>query len=506
MNEIMQTLKTTWENLALPVRVGGALAIGGVFLGLLFLALFSSSDYQPLFSDLSAEDAAAVVGVLQEAGVPYRISNNGRTILVAEADVYETRMTVASQGLPSGGIVGFEIFNQTRLGETEADRQLRFLWALQGELTRTIKELREVQDARVHIVLPRRSLFVQDSQPSTASVLLHLAPGVVLTNQQVRGISHLVSSSVEGLAPENVTIIDNRGNVLNDQSRMAGLDGQSFSERFEVERTYERQLETSVTAMLERIYGYGKVVARVSAVLDFDSQEEWAEQYEAPTRDGGLVRSEQHFDESFSGMGAVPGGPAGVDANIPGYVGLDGYGDSEYQRSESTVNYELDRIERRSARAPGRVETLSVSVWLDGELAPADLQTVEDSVGRAVGLRAERGDQIFVSSMEFAPDFFPVAGDVLPEPTASLWWLWLIALLVVVGFAVLFLRRRREPMESPSQQLDVVVGDEADETETPEELSAEERDRKEKRERVKGLAEANPQEFAQLMKSWLLED
>lgn len=507
MDGILQTLKSAWEKMSVPARIGGVFGIGAVFFGLLFLAFFSSPDYQPLFTDLSAEDAAAVVAVLQENGVPYRIADSGRTILVSPADVHETRMTVAGQGLPTGGIVGFEIFNQMRLGETEADRQLRFLWALQGELTRTIKELREVQDARVHIVLPRRSLFVQESQPSTASVLLGLAPGVVLTNQQVRGIAHLVSSSVEGLSPENVTIVDNRGNVLNDQSQLAGVDGQSFSERFEVERAYERQLESSVTAMLERIYGYGKVVARVSAVLDFDSQEEWAERFEAPTRDGGLVRSEQHFDESFAGLGTALSGPAGVDANVPGYVGLDGYGDSEYQRSESTLNYEMDRIERHSARAPGRVEALNVSVWLYGEMAPADLQAVEESVSRAVGLRADRGDQIFVSSMEFAPDYFPVVGDAPPEARVQPWWLWAIGLLLVVGLVALFRSRQRRPAESPNEELDLVVGDDEDEADTTDEqVSPEEQERQERRERVRGLAESNPQEFAQLMKAWLLED
>src|SRR5690606_6380193 len=167
------------------------------FLLLMMIALFSGADYQPLYTNLELSDAAEITRVLSENGISYKLSDNGSSILVPADNVYQTRLTLAAQGLPAGGVVGFETFNTTRLGETEADRQLRYRIALEGELTRTIRSLDEVEEARVHLVIPPTSLFIRETQPSTASVLLRLKPGAVLSQQQVRGIAHLLATSVE---------------------------------------------------------------------------------------------------------------------------------------------------------------------------------------------------------------------------------------------------------------------------------------------------------------------
>ncbi len=502
MNNFLETLKIQWDKLTLPMKVGGSVLVLGVFTLLLFLSLFSSQDYAPLYTDLTTNDAAAVVSSLQDNNIPYRLGDNGATVLVPSSQIHELRLTLASQGLPTGGVVGFEIFNTTRLGETEADRQLRYLWALQGELTRTIRELQEVQDARVHIVLPQRSLFVQESRPSTASVLLQLQPGARLMSNQVNGIAHLVATSVEGLLPENVTIVDNRGTVLNQFAGDLALDGEAIARRMELERAYERQLEDSVTAMLERIYGYGQVVARVRAEMNFDLTEEYHELFEPVGRDQGIARSEQSLSESFSGTGAIPGGSPGVDSNIPGYVGTVAGGESEYERQESIINYEVNRIERRQSTTPGQINRLSVSVWVNGELTPAQLTTLQESVSRAVGLQAERGDQVFVDSMDFAVDLQPIS-PMVPEPQPYVpWWVYLVVIGAVAAVALVFVRRRRTP-QTVGETIDYTAGDEEEPADT---LSPEDERRLALRQQISKLAQDKPQDFAQVVKTWLADE
>ncbi len=198
----------------MQIGMGGIFVLG-VFISLVLLALFSRTEYRVLFAGLSGDDAGAVVSALQErGGVQYKLAENGTTVLVPQNQVDEMRISLATAGMPTGGVVGFEIFNATRLGETEADRQLRFQWALQGELTRTIRQINEIADARVHIVLPKRSLFITETQAATAAVSLQLKPGAQLSKGQVKAIAYLVSTSVEGLSPENVTIVDTRGGTV----------------------------------------------------------------------------------------------------------------------------------------------------------------------------------------------------------------------------------------------------------------------------------------------------
>lgn len=507
MNSVLESIKGTWGKLSRPMQIGVGIFVLGVFMSLVFLALFSRTDYQVLFSGLGPEDAGAVVNALQERGTPYRLAENGSAILVPRDQVFETRIALATAGMPTGGVVGFEIFNSTRLGETEADRQLRFQWALQGELTRTIRQMNEIADARIHIVLPKRSLFIQDSQAATASVLLQLKPGAQLTKGQVRAIANLVSTSVEGLSPENVTIVDTRGTVLNAPT-LSEFGGHDLSERFEMQWLYEQQLETSIVAMLERIYGFGNVVARVNANLDFTQSEEYSEIFTPINRGEGLVRSTQSYEETYRGTSTDAGGVPGVDANVPGYVFADqGTGTTEWQRSEGTTNYELNRTETRSLNLPGRVTNLSVSVWINGNLNPTQLAAVEESVSMATGLKLERGDSINVTSVPFEAS--PFLTDSLSADVSVgvpiYWVLALAVLLIVVLFAFFVLRKHStRPEEIPvAAGLDIIVGD--DEL-PPKELTPEELERMGIRKNIQKLAKEKPEELALLMRTWLADE
>lgn len=504
MNSILESIKETWGKLSRPMQFGVGVFVLGVFLSLVLLGLFSRTEYQVLFSGLGVEDAGAVVSALQERGTSYKLTEGGSTVLVPEEEVFEARIALATSGLPTGGVVGFEIFNTTRLGETEADRQLRYQWALQGELTRTIRQINEVADARIHIVLPKRSLFVQESQNATASVLLQLNPGAQLSAGQVRAIANLVATSVEGLSPENVTIVDSRGTVLNSPSMM-NLGGH-VSDRFEMQWLYEQQLENSVVAMLERIYGFGNVVARVNAVLDFAHLEQYNETFSPINRGEGLVRSTQSLQESYTGTSTGAGGVPGVDSNVPGYVFLEqGGGTTEWERSEATTNYELNRTETWTTTLPGQVTNLAVSVWVNGDLNPTQLASIEESVIRATGLRVDRGDSVYVASVPFEVN--PFVGDLPPlEVSAGVPLYWVIALGILLLVALLFLVFRKKspvPEEVPlAAGLDIIVGDELPERE----LTPEERERQTMRKQIEKLAEEKPEEVASLMRTWLVDD
>ena len=508
MNNMLESIKGTWGKLSRSMQIGVGIFVLGIFISLVLLALFSRTDYQVLFSGLGPEDAGAVVNALQDRGTPYRLADNGTTILVPEDQVFETRIALATSGLPTGGIVGFEIFNSTRLGETEADRQLRFQWALQGELTRTIRQINEVADARIHIVLPKRSLFIQESQAATASVLLQLRPGAQLNKSQVRAIANLVSSSVEGLSPDNVTIVDTRGTVLNAPG-LSEFGGHNVADRFELQWLYEQQLETSIVAMLERIYGFGNVVARVNANLDFAQMEEYSEVYTPINRGEGLVRSTQSYEETYRGTSTGAGGVPGVDANVPGYVfGDQGTGTTEWQRSEGTTNYELNRTETRSLSLPGQVTNLSVSVWINGDLTPAQLSSVEESVSRATGLKLARGDSIYVTSVPFETSPF-LTDSFVTDVTAGVplvWVLVLIVLLVVVIFAFIVWRQRASKEEEVplAAGLDIIVGD--DDELPARELTPEELEMAGIRKNIQKLAKEKPDELALLMRTWLADE
>ncbi|MBO8141913.1 MAG: flagellar M-ring protein FliF [Firmicutes bacterium] len=483
-------------------RILAGAVSSAVLVGLLMMAWRASNPpYATLFSRLGVADAGEIVSALRDMGVPYRLADGGTTVLVPEDQVYDARLSLAGQGLPRGGVVGFEIFLESALGATDFDRQVRYNMALQGELTRTIRELDGVMDARVHIVLPERRVFRQDQRPATASVFVQLAPGADLRPDQVRAIAHLIARSVEGLQPENVTIVDNRGRVLSDAVRLADgavLDGAGVAARFDVQRAYEQELALRVQSMLEAVYGPGRAIVRVSAPMNFDMQEEREDRYEPITRSGGLVRSSQVLEEE--GLGSGPAvGAAGVDANVPGYV-ADAPGTQSFSRREEILNFELNRIERVRVQAPGRVERLSVAVWLDAELEPGEARRVEELIAAAVGVDPARGDSVIVDAMPFvaAASVAAPAVEAAPEPGLEPWILAFAAALALL-IAWWLLARRRQA----GAVVDMTV---AEEVAPAAEEGAEGNERRRLRERVAGLVRQNPREVAQLVKIWLAED
>ncbi|WDT80113.1 MAG: flagellar basal-body MS-ring/collar protein FliF [Candidatus Manganitrophus sp.] len=308
-NEQMTTTPLA-RKIALLLILAATVA-GGVVLWL----WVQKPEFQILYTNLSSEDAASVVAKLKEGRIPYELSADSTAVSVPAERVHELRLQMAGQGLPQGGGVGFEIFDRNSFGTTEFVQKLNYRRALQGELSRTIGQLAEVSKARVHLVVPERTLFSERKEPSRASVVVTLRAGKRLSEGQVQGIIHLVSSSVEGLSPQTVTVVDSHGQILSrpgDESSPV----QMTSAQLDYQKHLEKEIEGKIQSMLETVVGTGKAVVRVTSLLDLRQVEHTEEKFDPDTQ---VVRSEQRAQEQLSGSSASAGssGVPGVLSNVP---------------------------------------------------------------------------------------------------------------------------------------------------------------------------------------------
>ncbi|MBU1170068.1 MAG: flagellar M-ring protein FliF [Proteobacteria bacterium] len=371
----------------------------------------NKAEYKVVFTNLETEDSAEIVGKLKELKIPYTFERNESVILVPANRIHEARLGLASSGLPKGG-VGFEIFDKTDFGTTEFVQKLNFQRALQGELARTIKEMDEVRDARVIIVLPKDSVFVENVKPPSASVFLKLrskmAPG------KVEAIVHLVASSVEDLTPELVTVVDSDGKVL---SRGTGVDESNtpLNKQLEYKLAYEKTMAGRVQTMLEEIVGPGKAIVRVTADMDFKQVDMNEEIYDP---DAQVVRSRQNITDQSD----KKDGDAGMISSVNpiGNTGNTPQGRSELnQHNDETVNYEISKTVRVTQNPVGALMKLSVAAVLDGNYkwekndkgagervyvprTPEELTRFETIVKQAMGYSADREDQVSVESIPFS--------------------------------------------------------------------------------------------------------
>ncbi|MDY6986500.1 MAG: flagellar basal-body MS-ring/collar protein FliF [Thermodesulfobacteriota bacterium] len=386
--------------------------------GFVFLLRWTGQpDYQLLYSNLDSEDAGAILAKLKDSKIPYQISSNGTAILIPKEAIYETRLELASQGLPRGSGVGFEIFDNTKLGMTEFVQTVNYQRAVQGELSRTINGFVEVDSSRVHIVIPPKSLFLKDQEPATASVVLNLSRGRRLNDDQVQGIIHLVSSSVSGLTPENVTVVDHHGNMLTGLKPAFPM-GQATSNQLEFQQKLERTYEERVKTMLETALGQGKAIVRVSSTMDFTRYEKTEEMY---NKDNQVVRSEQLFSEASNSPSLSPIGVPGVVSNLSegeATATADTQSPS-FQKQDRTINYEIGKVTSRTVDPVGTLSKISVAVLVDGTTklvqvedkgeeewkyfprTAEEMTKLEGIVKRAVNFDAQRGDEIEVVNIPF---------------------------------------------------------------------------------------------------------
>ena len=431
-NDLATQLKTLLKNLTPAKKIAFFTLVTGTAISLIFLVTWAGKpDFQLLYSNLASEDAGAILAQLKDKKIPYQISSNGSSILIPSDRIYETRLVLASQGIPQGSGVGFEIFDNTKLGMTEFVQNVNFQRAIQGELSRTINGFSEIESSRVHIVMPSKSLFIEEEEPATASVVLKIRNGRRLNEEKIQGIVHLVSSSVSGLSPENVTIVDNYGKMLAGFKSSSPI-GKTTSDQLEYQQKVEKTLEDRVTTMLEAALGPNKAVARVSCLLDFTRLETTEENYQPENQ---VIRSEQLLNETSTQQINVPIGVPGVVSNLaenqtptPDITKSDQKFDSNdttektkpptFQKQDRTVNYEIGKITSHTVHQMGAIKRLTVAAIIDGtykavkgangteelKYSPRtqeEMKQFEDIVKRAVNFDAARGDEIKVANIPF---------------------------------------------------------------------------------------------------------
>ena len=420
LRQILSQLKATFNNLSRGKQITLVTLVLGSLAGFIFLMNWSvKSEFHPLYAKLNPEDAGIILTKLKEQKIEYRIASNGTTILIPQEHIYETRMKMASEGLPQGSGIGFEIFNETKLGMTEFAQNVNYQRALQGELSRTINRIGEIESSRVHIVLPEKSLFLEDEDPATASVVLQLQAGKWLNQGQIKGIVYLLSSSVARLSPENVTIVDQNGKLL------AGLKNDSSfgslsSNQLEYQGRVEKNLENRVKTMLESALGEDKAIVRLSCSFDFKSQEKTEELYLPDNR---VVRSEQALKESTTAPQLSPRGVPGIRSNIPGDIlsteeNRTTAVNSIFEKNDRTVNYEIGKVISHIKEPVGEMTRVSIAVLVDGtyqrvekEAGKVDwnyvprtaeeMQQFENIVKRAVNFNETRGDEVEIINIPF---------------------------------------------------------------------------------------------------------
>ena len=397
-------------------------------------------EYRVLFSNFNDRDGGAIVASLQQMNVPYKYSEGGTAILVPENMVHDARLKLAAQGLPKGGNVGFELMENQKLGISQFLEQVNFQRALEGELARSVQSLSSVQNARVHLALPKASVFVRDQQKPTASVILSLYPGRFLDGQQVSAIVHLVASSVPELSPKAVTIVDQNGNLLSDTTKQQQANTLDPTQLKYVQ-DLQQDIIKRVESIIAPIVGNGNVRAEATADVDFSRTEQASEAYKPnQTQDTAAVRSKQSSEanSASTGTSGVPGAltnqppaPATAQivnppaANAPGQAATPNGAaptpaSSGNSRKDETVNYEVDKTVRYTQQPMGGVRRLTVAVVVNYKrtmdntgkivmrpLTEAERNQISDLVKEAMGYNKDRGDSLNVVNTQFSTDLEP---------------------------------------------------------------------------------------------------
>ena len=508
------------------IAIGGLVAIlAAIVIG---AALYGSKpDMVPLFTNMETKDAGEVAAKLKEQKVNYEVQENklGTTILVPSDQVHEARLNLSTEGLPRGQ-KGFEIFDDSKLGVTEFQNKVNYLQALQGELTRTIEQIDAVQKARVHIVLPEDSLYKKNEKPATASIMLMLKPNQTLQKKEIKGIVNLAAHSIQGLQPENITIVDETGKILNDPDE---LDEQSVGAKtmtqLEMTKKVQDNIQKNVQSLLDQSLGEGRAVARVSVELDFDDATTDTQTFTPVVDDSGIIRSQQDMNETYSGTSTTPGGPAGVESNVPGYVAQNGNSNANYEKKESTKNYEINEEKKKVIASPGSIRRLNVAVLVNDDVNATQQDSILRSVSSAAGINADRGDTVSVEPLPFsteARDRLAAEQQAEKDRQDRIFYAEVGIPLLIIALIVgaLLMRRRKKQQEKEAAEEAARLEQEEQERMAEEaraaaiengevdeeELSEEEQRRLTEKQQLMELIDQKPAEVAMLIKTWLSDE
>jgi flagellar M-ring protein FliF len=528
MESLLDQLRALPEKLkALDSKTKNIAFAGGV--GLLLVGLIAAAmtnnkpGYAYVFTSLTTEDSAEVAGYLRSVNIPFMQEANGEALSVPKDRVHEVRLMLAAQGLPRAKAfaVGYELFDRSDLGVSEFTQKVNLQRAIKGELERTIGSLEEIRSAKVTLRMTKKGLFRDEDQTASASVVVWLQPGRKLGNKELAGVRHLTSSSIPGLEPEDVTIVDGRGAVL--------LQGDEKNERErEFQRSLETDFETRIVSILERVVGEDKVVARVTASIDITAKESTANVFDA---ENPVLRSERSQLQTKAKTGPAVGGLAGAAANAPLAAGGPN-GNAEVNNSQltdETRNYEISQTTTKTRADSPKLKRLSIAVLLDANVQGAtpptteELKKLEELAKRAVGFDEERGDQFQLSSVAFVQKVDEGTG--IQEDPEVLFGLNAVEAAIVSVFLLLalgglgyFLWRRRKELKAAEEQAslelmaaggtvrDIEDALDPQETEPEPEIKASVLREKELREHAVSMVQEDPRRAAYLLRAWIEGD
>lgn len=506
--QLIAQLSSIWEKLSIQQRIIISALVGFMFFGLFALVIWSGSNgsdnrkdgrgngMKMLFNKLPVEEMARVTEELDKGSVKYELRSDGTSIYVLSEDLYTARMTLAREGLPANKGVGFELFDKVDLGATDFEQNVKVQRAIQGELTRTVESLKEIESARIHVVMPKESIFLEESAPAKASITLKVRSGQKLSKEQIRGIAYLVSNSIESLDPENVTIVDGSGRLLSnpysdDETAL------SSSRNIELQVNVEQMLQKKVEALLGGILGAGKASVTVSADLNFDQVEQSLEKFDPESK---VVRSEERDETSVK--------------NAP---------DGDRTNERSLANYEINKTVEKIIKEVGNILRLTISVAVNGkyitdaegkktyqERSPEEVANIDAIVKNAVGYDLARGDRISVVSMQFddTPDDTFAEETRLNEKRLSIErWVQYAILTIIFIFLIIMVRSLAksmvEAMNPPLPEVEIpnIIEEEEEIVQLPKNIARS----NELLERVEIMTENDPNNVAKIIKDWLNE-
>ncbi|MFZ1756512.1 MAG: flagellar basal-body MS-ring/collar protein FliF [Caldilineaceae bacterium] len=453
MGEMQNRANYMWAQLAPWQRIAGIATLASA-VGLIFvMGLWMQEPAMGvLFRGLSERDASAVVTELESMGIVYQLSESGGAIEVQADQVAATRLKLAAKNLPQSG-TGYELFDKDALsgiGMTDFMQRMNFQRALEGEIGRSIASIEGVELARVHIAIPEETLFAEQKQEPTASVILKLRTGARLNASQVQAIRFLLANSVEGMHAANISVVDMAGNLYEvPASEGEGGTALATGSQLETERQLELQAQKDVQMMLDGTLGANSTLVRVNIELDWDREESISEEYAPAGQVGSVVRSNQQAEESWTGVGpdaalGVPGVDANAPVDTPNYPAGGSTTNGEYNKRTSTTNYDLSKVTTNSVKQPGSVRRMTVAVMMNDALPAEQVEIVKGLVAAAVGIDADRGDLIQVERIPFNDTQQAQATAVVAQMQKQELYIQIgtiVAILLGLGMVLFFVRR-----------------------------------------------------------------
>lgn len=523
LSESLKNLKEKWNGFSKNKKIAFGVFFIGIIVALVFLGVsVGSTKYEVLFSNMDPTDSAAVYKQLQADKVDAKVSGN--SILVPKGQVDQLRMKMLSEVSMTNGSQGFELLDKSKLGSTDQEMKINYQRALQGELERTIKSFPEVENARVHLVLPENTAFVKDTEPGNASVTLKLKSGTKMSQDQVKAVVALITGSVKNIPKENVQIIDDKMTLLskdlyNDNKKLEDSTTPAEKQQ-QLKEQYEKDMEKRLLNMMEAIYGKDKVKVKLNADLDFDAVQQDSVTYDPKS----VVVSEHGVKDTSTDQGRASSSP--VDNNMTNSTATNNNG-AVTTHEETTKNYNVSKVEQKNLKAPGAVKRLTASIALDGNVDDATKTSIRNLAVSAIGYDDKRGDTISVEGVPFDTsvkdnakkdlDAMQKAADQAAK--AKMYTIAGIAAAVLVSLGIaFFLWRRKKKAEEEalmeeqleSQGIDVIIGDDGQETKQrpkfkPIELE-EESEQMHVENEIKKYAKNKPEQVVDIIKAWLAED